>query len=38
MRESRKIKLNELNYFDHPLFGVILQVSRMETNEGEEGN
>lgn len=35
MRESRKIKLNELHYFDHPLFGVILQVSRIETKEGE---
>lgn len=29
LKESRKIKLNELHYFDHPLFGVLLQVSRM---------
>ncbi len=30
LRESRKIRLNELHYFDHPLFGVIVQVSRLE--------
>jgi len=30
LSESRKIKLNELHYFDHPLFGVLLQVSRLE--------
>ena len=29
LRESRKIKLNELHYFDHPLFGVLLQVTRL---------
>lgn len=29
LEESRKIKLNELHYFDHPLFGVLLQVSRL---------
>jgi hypothetical protein len=28
LTESRRIRLNELHYFDHPLFGVILQVSR----------
>ncbi|MBI1732482.1 MAG: hypothetical protein HYR49_06900 [Gammaproteobacteria bacterium] len=28
LQESRKIKLNEVHYFDHPLFGVLLQVSR----------
>lgn len=28
LTETRRIKLNELHYFDHPLFGVILQVSR----------
>ena len=36
MQESRKIKLNELHYFDHPLFGVILQVSRLQLPETEE--
>jgi hypothetical protein len=30
VRESRKLKLNELHYFDHPLFGVLLQVSRLQ--------
>jgi hypothetical protein len=29
LQESRKIKLNEVHYFDHPLFGVLLQVSRV---------
>ena len=28
LQESRKIKLNEVHYFDHPLFGALLQVSR----------
>lgn len=28
LTESRRIKLNELHYFDHPMFGVIVQVSR----------
>ena len=27
--ESRKIKLNELHYFDNPLFGVLLRVTRL---------
>lgn len=30
MRQRRKILLNELHYFDHPLFGLIVQVSRMQ--------
>lgn len=30
LTESRKIQLNELNYFDNPLFGIILQVSRID--------
>ena len=30
LSESRKIKLKELNYFDHPLFGVLLMVSPIE--------
>ncbi len=29
--ETRRIKLNELHYFDHPMFGVIVQVSRYGT-------
>lgn len=30
MTESRRIKPDELNYFDHPLFGLIIQVTRVE--------
>tara|TARA_B110000046_G_scaffold137693_1_gene144025 strand:+ start:584 stop:1279 length:696 start_codon:yes stop_codon:yes gene_type:complete len=29
-KETRKIKLDEIHYFDHPMLGVILQVSRLE--------
>ena len=29
IKESRKIKLNEIHYFDNPMYGVILQVSRL---------
>jgi hypothetical protein len=29
--ETRRIKLNELHYFDHPLFGILVQVSRLIT-------
>lgn len=29
LRESRRIRLNEVHYFDHPLFGVLLRVSRL---------
>ena len=28
LRESRRMKLNELHYFDHPLFGLFMRVSR----------
>jgi hypothetical protein len=38
MTQSRKIKLNELNYFDHPLFGVLLQVSRLQTDQDQDAN
>jgi len=37
LRTSRKLKLNELHYFDHPLFGIILQVSRLRIDTGEGG-
>jgi len=30
MMEKRRLKLNEKHYFDHPKFGVLLQVSRLE--------
>lgn len=29
LKEKRRLKLNETHYFDHPKFGLILQVSRM---------
>ena len=32
LQESRKIRLNEIHYFDHPFFGVILRVSRLKIN------
>ncbi|MEX2517202.1 MAG: CsiV family protein [Gammaproteobacteria bacterium] len=28
LQESRRIKLNEMHYFDHPLYGAIVRVSR----------
>ena len=31
LTESRRVRLNDLQYFDHPRFGVILQVGRYET-------
>ena len=31
LKDSRRIRLNELNFFDHPLFGVLLQVSRINS-------
>lgn len=37
LQESRRIRLKELHYFDHPLFGIIVQVTRIE-KEDEEGN
>ncbi len=32
LTETRRVKLNEIHYFDHPLFGIILQVSRFKKN------
>lgn len=29
LKETRRIKLNEIHYFDHPMYGVILEVSRL---------
>lgn len=28
MQETRQVKFNELHYFDHPLFGMLLRVTR----------
>jgi len=44
--EKRRLKLNEKHYFDHPKFGVLIQVSRLEpakeeslaTEENSEGS
>ena len=33
MFEKRRLKLNEKHFFDHPKFGVLLQVSRLETEQ-----
>ena len=33
LTQSRRIRAEELHYFDHPLFGLIVQVSRIEINE-----
>lgn len=33
MKETRRIKLNELHYFDHPLFGVVMRVTRLGVEE-----
>ncbi len=32
LTESRRIKLDDLNYFDHPLFGLLIQVRRLAIN------
>jgi hypothetical protein len=34
--ETRRIRLKELHYFDNPLFGVIVQVTRIEDKDSEE--
>ncbi len=33
LQESRKMRLNELHYLDHPLFGVVLYVSPLQPEE-----
>ena len=33
LSEKRRIKLNEKHFFDHPKFGVLIQVSRLEPEE-----
>jgi len=30
LKETRRMKLNELHYFDHPVFGLFLRVSRIK--------
>lgn len=31
LKTSRRVWLNDLNYFDHPLFGILIQISRIDT-------
>ncbi len=38
MREKRRLKLNEKHYFDHPKFGILMQVSRLEKVQETEGD
>lgn len=33
MEEKRRLKLNEKHFFDHPKFGVLLRVSRLEARD-----
>jgi hypothetical protein len=33
LNETRRMKLNELNYFDHPVFGMLLRVSRLNSEQ-----
>lgn len=35
LNEKRRIKLNEKHFFDHPKYGVLIQVSRLEKTEAE---
>ncbi len=36
LQESRRIHLKELHYFDHPLFGLIVQVTRIKDGKKSE--
>jgi len=33
LNEKRRLKLNEKHFFDHPKFGLLVQVSRLEPKE-----
>jgi len=35
MTEKRRLKLNEKHFFDHPKFGILMQVSRLLPNNTE---
>ncbi|GHA16945.1 hypothetical protein GCM10008090_28280 [Arenicella chitinivorans] len=35
MEEKRRLKLNEKHFFDHPKFGVLLRVSRLEARDSD---
>lgn len=36
LTEKRRIKLDEKHFFDHPKFGILMQVSRLEEEEEED--
>ena len=36
MNEKRRLKLNERHFFDHPKFGLLMQVSRLEEDIDEQ--
>ena len=36
LNEKRRLKLNEKNFFDHPKFGLLVQVSRLQPKPEEE--
>lgn len=36
MQEKRRLKLNERHFFDHPKFGLLVQVSRLLEDSDEE--
>ncbi len=33
LNETRRMKLNELHYFDHPVFGMLMRVSRLSSEQ-----
>lgn len=36
MVEKRRLKLNERHYFDHPKFGILMQVSRLQAKPADD--
>ena len=38
LTQSRRIRSEELHYFDHPLFGLVVQVSRIEISEDPDNH
>ena len=36
LKENRRLKLNEQHFFDHPKFGLLMQVSRLEKPKVDE--
>jgi len=38
MNQKRRLKLNERHFFDHPKFGLLVQVSRLEASPQKQSN